>query len=342
MITLLFTYFVVTYLLAPAAVFRFFVSIFVTLKNFQRNKTQEFVFAIGASLVPFFLTWLLVTRKWCPFIVPVDGSLADRWIDYRTVFEGFVNEKVFSDPRLSESFWRAFGHAWRRQVDFLSWYYGIIAAEGLIFALLVKAYGRWKDARLFGRKVYGYIARKLLLPHLSEWSLLLTSMNFPARPNRELWVDILETDGTLYRGLLGQFFLGPDGALTGIVLAPKEPQQDPTANERPPLWSSPVRFEREKYETARKYRPFSTHRNSFWRWIPSGAFYIPTEKIVNLNISYEEAAPQDTTKEATRELADEGLQFSVEPITPEELEQFFKTGSLPIKESEDSTDDPAQ
>jgi hypothetical protein len=308
MVTLIFSYFVVAYLLVPSSLFRWFASLFTTLKNFQRTKTQEMTFAVGAALLPLILGALIAWSGWVPHAIPVNGTFADRRHDYETVYAGIVDEKSSN----SRAFWTALTHVSRRQLDFLFFfYYPVVLVEAGIFALLVRQYGAWK-----GNPLYKYIARKIVLRHLSEWTMLLTPFSFPRKPALEVWLDILTVDDVLYRGLLGQFFLDSNGALTGLALAPfpdlNSEQLSPSEMERE---HSPKRFDREGYKRAADVYSYTIDAHQYWRDIPSGAFYIPADKIQNLNVTYVEKQQSDTLAEATRELQSQGFDFTVEPWT---------------------------
>src|SRR5581483_11399462 len=212
MVTLIFSYFVVAYLLVPSSLFRWFASLFSTLKNFQRTKTQEMTFAVGAALLPLVLAVAVAWSGWIPHPIPVNETFADRRHDYETIYGGIVGEKT----PIPAAFWTALTHVSRRQIDFLFFfYYPIVLVEAGVFALLIRKYGAWK-----GNPLYRYIARKIVLRHLSEWTMLLTPFSFPRNPALEVWLDILTVDDVLYRGLLGQFFLDANGALSGLALAP--------------------------------------------------------------------------------------------------------------------------
>jgi hypothetical protein len=308
MVTLVFSYFVVAYLLVPSSLFRWFASLFITLKNFQRTKTQEMTFAVGAALFPLILSLLVAWSGWVPHPIAVSGTFADRRNDYETVYSGIVDEKNSS----SRAFWSAVTRVSRRQVDFLFFfYYPLVLIEAGLFALLVYKYGEWK-----GNWFYRYIARKIILRHLSEWTMLLTPFNFPPKPAREVWLDVLTVDDVLYRGLLGQFFLDVNGVLTGLALAPfpdltsEELSASDLEREH-----SPKRFDRERYKRAEEVHSYSTDAHNYWRDIPSGAFYLPAEKILNLNVTYVEKQQSDTLAEATRELQMQSFDFTVESWT---------------------------
>ncbi len=95
------------------------------------------------------------------------------------------------------------------------------------------------------------------------------------------------------------------------------------------LCKSPMRFDRDAYKKA-KDADANTKPNGFWRFIPSGAFYIPKDKIVNLNISYEESGPNETSVEATRELILNGLELQVELSTMNLLNKNNRTAGYSI------------
>ncbi len=305
MVTLVVSYYLIAYLLTPATLFRWVVSLFIALKNFQRTRTQEITFAAGAALLPFVLAGLTVWSGLIPHPVPVNETWADRRSDYKIVYAGLVDEKEGT----SKQFWRAVTNCGRRQVDFLLFYYGFVLLEAGCFSVCVRKYGDWKDNR-----IYRALASKFLLPHLSEWEMLLTPFNFPSHSRLEVWVDVLTSDGILFRGVLSDRFLDANGVLTGIVLAPRPATTQPSA---PDAEHSPKRFDREKYNRAAAVRPYSTTPQDYWRDIPGGAFYIPIEKILNLNVSYvDEGGPIAAAQQATLKLT-QTLDLEIEPLPPE-------------------------
>jgi hypothetical protein len=129
----------------------------------------------------------------------------------------------------------------------------------------------------------------------------------------EVWLDVLTSDGILFRGALGDRFLDANGVLTGIILAPRP---DVTKASIPGAEHSPKRFEREKYKRAFEAYPYSTQAQNYWRDIPGGAFFIPTDKILNLNVSYvDQAGPIEDVRRAMKELEANGLDFEIELFT---------------------------
>jgi len=124
-------------------------------------------------------------------------------------------------------------------------------------------YGRLKRS-----KAYSKLADLYLLPHISQWYVLLTPFTFPDR-RTVVKADVLMTDDTLYSGDVIDHFLDKDGNLSGLFLA------------------NPARFDRRRYlkekDTWGTTRPTAT----YWRPIPSAKLYLLADKIVNLNLNYE-------------------------------------------------------
>jgi len=299
MIALLTTYFLVFYVLIPGILFRFITSLFVPLKLFERTRTQEATFAVAVALLPFFLAlfcvWFLPITRHYPFPV-TEGTAAERQQDYRRVTimltSGDVSKylsqtgtgdansaPVSSSP--SDGNWNALSHVLHRQARFLTWYFIAVALEGCAFGFFASRYGSWQDEKAKGwRKLrnalYKPLARKMILPNISEWHLLLTDFNWPARREIFVSVDILQPDGRLYQGNVADYFIDSAGKLTGILL------------------KHVSRFDRESYASAKgdlqKVQPVSTSR--FWINIPSRHFYVSERSISNLNVRF---VPRDET-----------------------------------------------
>lgn len=269
MIGLFATYFVVAYLLVPSGLFRTCYSLSLPrIIKFQRTRIEEFTFAILASVLPFLLALLLVWTilDW-PF--GMQGfSPADRRNAYRTVLSSGFNEKAVLAGEQGRAFWASTNQVLRRQARFLIWYYVLVILESLLFAWLTRNYGRWINS-LTGRtrRMYGWVAEKILLPSMTEWHALLTPFAYPPEPPREVWADVLTTIDVLYKGHVASYFLDKEGELSGIYL------------------EFPRRFDRQGLlqDTQRNQRKPT---EAYWKNIPSKNLYIPGEKIVNLNVRY--------------------------------------------------------
>ena len=60
MIALIAGFLLVGYLLAPGAIYRQIFSFYIPAKRFQRSRTEEIVFSVLATLLPFAISWLLL------------------------------------------------------------------------------------------------------------------------------------------------------------------------------------------------------------------------------------------------------------------------------------------
>jgi hypothetical protein len=183
-------------------------------------------------------------------------------------------ELLLSNPTAAnDANWRALNQVIRRQARFLTWYFALIALEGVCFGLLARHYGDWRgNAGRYRMRLW--LIRTFILPNISEWHLLLTSFNWPRREDVDVSIDILQNDGILYQGRVADYFIAPDGKLTGILL------------------ENVSRFDREAYHEAQKSSSVDsttaqpTSSAAFWRTIPGSRFYIGQSSILNLNVRF--------------------------------------------------------
>lgn len=186
MIGLLATYYVVAYLLVPSGLFRSLYSLFLPrIIKFQRTRTEEFTFAVLAAILPFCLALGLVwTVATWPFSVHEDSSSARR-NEYHAVVGTAISDKGYEEGAKASVWWRALNRVIRRQARFLTWYYILVLGEAGLFAWLTRNYGRWRETLPpLRRSVYLWSARKILLPAISEWHVLLTPFSYPPRRAR--------------------------------------------------------------------------------------------------------------------------------------------------------------
>jgi len=296
MIALVTTYFLVFYILIPGVLFRFLTSWFVPLKLFERTRTQEATFAVAVALMPFavalFGVWNLPVMRHLPFPIR-EGTASERALDYHRVAailtssdaskllgnslagssaesrseSGSLTPSV--SAQTSEVYWHSLNQVLRRQARFLSWYFALIAIEGVCFGLLARRYGDWQSHAARYRFQL-WLIRTFILPNISEWHLLLTGFNWPHKEDIDVSVDILQSDGLLYQGRVADYFIDSQGKLTGILL------------------ENVSRFDRDAYNDARKSpateQPISSA--AFWRVIPGSRFYIAQSSISNLNVRF--------------------------------------------------------
>ncbi len=120
-------------------------------------------------------------------------------------------------------------------------------------------------------------------PNISEWHVLLTGFNWPS--GVFVIADILQNDGHLYRGRVEDYFVDPDGKLSGILLRNVD------------------RFDLHAYRHAQETsaNPKTLASENYWKAIPSENFYIGQSAIANLNIRF---APEENEalEEVTRQV----------------------------------------
>jgi hypothetical protein len=286
------------YVFAPYIIFQRFCSLFIRLKKSQRTKTDEIVQGIVAAGLPFSLTVVLfwsgcIGGSFVPF--PLNDSHLQKVSDYHTVFTAAYSDHYFTDHQ-AES-WEALDRVGKRQADFLAWNYGLLFLESLVFTVLVGFYGEWKD-----NKLYAWFASRVLLPAVSEWHVLLTTFNFPARENRAVEVDVVSKDNILYRGEIVDHFLGVNGELSGLLLRGAQ------------------RFQYDKLKDDRKSNVVK-NKELYWTPIPGGGnFYLPGDNIASLNIRYPlpKAESLRILREIVQKLFKDVTDVSVEVIPPDQ------------------------
>jgi hypothetical protein len=261
------------YLIVPGFLFRLVFGLRVPLRTFVWTRAEEIYKAVTSAVLPFILAYLLA---WFvppfnahPFFV-TDNTSKLRRADYETVASAFYSEQMFKE--FGKEFWSAFSRSSRRQARLLSWFYILVVAEALTLSYLISEYGRFKTNRL-----YSMLADSVFLPNISQWHVLLTPFIFPGR-KATVRADMLSSDGTLYQGVVSEYFLDGDGMLTGLIL------------------TSPRRFDRRTYL---KDKDLGTKKETetYWREIPSAKLYIFADKILNINLNYEPELP--STKAVT-------------------------------------------
>jgi hypothetical protein len=262
-IALLFSALITIYLLVPHALFRYILGRSAPVRGFQGSKTEEitravvtvaFIFAFALALV-----WYVPFIKDHPFSF-ADNSLLRKW-DYKVVANGLYSEAMFKE--YGDSFWGSFLRSSHRQGRLVFWYYVLCTLVGVTLGWAARRYGSLK--RIPG---YSRFADFYLLPHISQWHVILTPFTFPD-PKTIVRADVLMTDGTLYRGEVAEHFLDANGNLSGLFLR------------------NPQRFDRSRLQRERDSWGTTRPAKVFWREIPSAKLYLVGDKIVNLNLNYE-------------------------------------------------------
>jgi hypothetical protein len=202
-IALAFSALIAIYLLIPNALFRFFLGQFVPVKVFQGSRTEELTRAVVTLVLAFCLAmlaiWYAPICKSYPFRFP--DNYAQRSSDYIVVASGFYSEVMFKD--YGNVFWAALGRILKRQGRMVTWYYFFCVAFAVLYAWASKRYGRFKEWRPFAAfgshfpkmaewRPYEKFADHYLLPHISQWHVILTPFTFPD-PKTAVKADVLMT-----------------------------------------------------------------------------------------------------------------------------------------------------
>lgn len=267
MIALVVSAILAAYLLVPYGFFRFVLGRFVPLRLFQERKTEDITRAVVTLAVVYGIAlWAVWSWPGCkahPFNFPDSERL--RASDYETVAGGLYSDAIFKEHE--HEFWSSLIRSLDRQGRFLCWYYALVFCLALACGLGIKYYGKLRRKRIFR-----WTADLYLLPHISQWYVLLTPFTF-ADKRTKVKVDILMTDNTLYRGNVADHFVDKDGNLSGLFLA------------------DPQRFDRRAYLREQDAWHSTRSLSTFWRPIHSASanakLYLVADKIVNLNLNYE-------------------------------------------------------
>lgn len=310
MIALLTTYLILAYILVPGPLFRVPASFFIKLRLFQLTKTEEVIFGCVVAVLPFGLAaltvWNFPYARNHPFQLS-EANRADYRVDYRRTLTLIVAEDParFLEPSPAavqrNPYTRSLEDLGRRQLRFLSWFYGFIVIEGALFGFLTKHYGEWSD---FGP--YEWLARTFLLPRVSEWQLLLTDFAFPKQRKRNVLADVLCGDH-LYRGRIGEYFLDKSGDLSGLLLKDVD------------------RFQRKEYQDARdRAGAEDVDKEKFWHKIPGANFYVPAKQMTNLNLRFPYESSLDRMEHLLEFLKELGVS---EKVTVEEEDPGGTSGA---------------
>jgi hypothetical protein len=279
---------IAAYLLIPNALFRFVLGRIVPLRIFQERKTDDLTRAVVTLaliyVVALIAVWDAPACRSHPFNFPDNPSL--RVSDYRIVASALYSEAAFRE--YGTAFWDAFGRTLERQGRFICWYYVFVMIFAALSGWAIRHYGDYRRSR-----VYLWVADFYLLPHISQWYVLLTPFTF-ADKRTAVKADVLMTDNTLYRGNVADHFIDKDGNLSGLFL------------------SNPQRFDRRAYLREQDEWGVARSVKNFWRPIPSAKLYLVADKIINLNLNYDPptatAATVEKYLETLQKTLDAGFQ----------------------------------
>jgi hypothetical protein len=261
----------------------------VVTKEHHKGRFEEIFSGAGVSLLPFLGSLIAPQISWTvghwPF--PVEETVASKILDYRTVVSALCSDQFFHEHL--DATWIALDHVRLNQLRFLFWNYCFLAVEIIAVYLLTHFFGS-----LSRYAIYRWTFGRILLGRASEWELLLTGFAFPKASKVRVAVDALTTDDHLYSGTVFDYFLNEEGNLSGLLLKDLK------------------RFGRSRFEEDRKagLKPDS---RDYWAKVPGANFYLPGEKLANLNIRYE-TPPDELIEDVKRLLKSMDLGDSIVSI----------------------------
>ncbi len=267
MIAIVASFLLVAYLLGPGAIYRVIFAVFIPSKRFQRSRTEEVVFSVFATILPFALAWLLLCHTPVGRYPTIHSSVG-KYAAYRSILSSLISGA--SSPDLSAAYLRAL----KEQLRFVAVLWSLCIAEAVFANSVVRRYGDLPEGSLLAR-----MCEKLFLIHVSEWQFLFTTNFLPkADRNKVVEVDVLTSNDMLYRGRVADWFTDPDGKLLGLFL------------------SEAARYRRDELKQDREkgvVRPVE----SYWKPIPGSNLYIQSSSILNYNVRYGDSIDTAARKE---------------------------------------------
>ena len=260
MIALVAGFLLVAYLLAPGAIYRLTFSFYISSKRFQRTRTEEVVFSVLVTVIPFLLTWILLDHTPLGGYPAIHSSIGKRDA-YRLVLSSLLSDKTSDSAPLIA----AYLHAAAEQSRFIAILWLLCAIEGRVTGRVIRRYGDYPDGSFLRA-----FCDRFLLKNVSEWQILFTTLSLRSDdPRTVVEIDALSTLNVLYRGRLVNWFTDQDGKLAGIFLINAQRfRRDQIARDR----ASSIFKESEKY----------------WTPVPGSNLYLAAANLANYNIRYVE------------------------------------------------------
>jgi hypothetical protein len=270
MLALYATILLVALLFIPGILFRGIFSLFLHMREFQRTRAEEIAFAAKIAVVPLLIAFYVVfgaTGLNAYRGNGIDNRLdsagvtlsSDLWVLYHAA----VDDTFLK----AEPAWASYRTAGSRVLssgcNMVLVYYGLLIVEAILLGWFCSQYGALRD-----RRVLGWFLKKLLVPSISEWYMILTTFAQPLGREVITVADILTTDDHLYHGVVESYHVERDGSLRGILLG------------------SVYRFDRPDYVRAKEANSLPS-KAKYWKQIPGQNVYVLSERIANLNVSYE-------------------------------------------------------
>jgi hypothetical protein len=286
LIALVAGFLLVAYLLAPGAIYRLTFSFYISSKRFQRTRTEEIVFSVLVTVIPFLLTWILLDHTPLGGYPAIHGSIGKRDA-YRSVLSSLLSDKTSDSATLIAAYLRAAAEQGR----FIAILWLLCAIEGWVTGRVIRRYGDYPDGSFLRA-----FCDRFLLKNVSEWQILFTTLSLRSDdPRTVVEIDALSTLNVLYRGRLVNWFTDQDGKLAGIFLIKAQRfRRDQIARDR----ASNIFKESEKY----------------WTPVPGSNLYLAAANLANYNIRYVEPSDIEFVEQEL------GSGVVITPLPPEHAE----------------------
>ena len=269
MIAIVAGFVLVAYLLAPGAIYRLAFSFYISSKRFQRTRTEEVVFSVLVTVIPFFLAWIVLLHT--PLGgYPVLHSPLSKSAAYREVLSSLLSDKTEGSLALLTAYLRCAAE----QARFVLVLWLLCAAEGWLTGRVIRSYGDCPDGGFLRR-----FCDRFLLKNVSEWQVLFTTLALASNDPRSIVeIDALSSLNILYRGRLVNWFTDQAGQLEGIFLIHAQ------------------RFQREQLA---RDRAASVHKENeaYWVPVPGSNLYLVASSLVSYNVRYAEPTELEFVEE---------------------------------------------
>jgi hypothetical protein len=286
LIALVAGFLLVAYLLAPGAIYRLTFSFYISSKRFQRTRTEEIVFSVLVTVIPFLLTWILLDHTPLGAHPAIQSSIAKREA-YRSILSSLLSDKTVDSGTLIAAYLRAAAEQGR----FLAILWLLCAIEGWITGSVIRHYGDYPDGSFLRA-----FCDRFLLKNVSEWQILFTTLSLPSDdPRAVVEIDALSTLNVLYRGRLVNWFTDQDGKLEGIFLINAQ------------------RFRRDQIARDRANNIFN-ESEKYWAPVPGSNLYLAAANLANYNIRYVEPSDIEFVEQEL------GSGVVITPLPPERAE----------------------
>lgn len=321
--------FLVLYILLPASFARWGTSSLLPLRSVRRTSTEEAIVSLLLVSVPFALATTVVhhlpgAKNW-PWPVTETAYLQGntyntlREDDYRAILSVLSNDNSLKPPGVD--IWESFKRAERRQQRFLFWYYILAVAFGCCQGLLGRVYERTRERedqdqtpatsshRTIWKALWKWVAEKLILRNVSKWPALLKPSSLGLK-NTVVKVQILTSDGNLYRGTVSGHYVDADDELSGLILVkPQRRKLTPAESsdlktDQASTFSEPAlpTGSRDVLAIRSDWKP-----KGGWRDIPGAKLYFAADKIINLNLSHTSPPTEELIVRFVKETLQPGM-----------------------------------